>query len=147
MKIILKEGVKNLGSKGDIKEVAEGYARNFLLPRKLADIATETSIRNAEARKEQEKEELKRQQTEARKLLEKIQGRKIMIRSKEKEGKLFGSISVKDIAKKLAKENLTIDEGSLKIENPIKKIGSHTVKVVLGKGMEAKFDLIVEPEK
>ena len=147
MKIILKEDVKNLGSKGDIKEVAEGYARNFLLPRKLADIATEASINNAETRKEKEKEGLKRQQEKIKKLLRDIQGKKITLISKEEEGKLFGSISAKDIMKELAKENLAIDEKSVKMEKPIRKIGNYTVRIVLGHDLEAKINLAVKPEK
>jgi large subunit ribosomal protein L9 len=147
MKIILIEDVKNLGSKGDIKEVAEGYARNFLMPRKLAGMATEASMKNAETRKEKEKEESKRKQEEAENLLKKIRGKKITITSKEKEGKLFGSISAKDIVKELAKENFAIDEKAVKMENPIRKIGNYTIKVVLGKGLEAKLDLAVNPEK
>lgn len=147
MKIILKEDVKNLGSRGDIKEVAEGYARNFLLPRKLADIATEASIKNAETRKEKEKEESKRQKEESKKIFEKMQGKKITIRSKEKEGKLFGSILAKDIVKELAKESFVIEEKSVRMENPIRKIGSHTIRIILGKDLEAKITLAVEPEK
>lgn len=147
MKIILREDVKNLGSKGDIKEVAEGYARNFLLPRKLVDIATQTSIKSAETKKEKEKEESKRLREETIKLIGKVQGKKITIRSKEKGGKLFGSISAKDILKELAKENLVVDERSVKIENPIRKIGNYAIRIVLGHNLEAKIDLAVEPEK
>lgn len=147
MKIILREDVKNLGSRGDIKEVAEGYARNFLLPRKLADIATQTSIKNAETKKEKEKEESKRLREETIKLIGRVQGKKITIRSKEKGGKLFGSISAKDILKELAKENLVVDERSVKIENPIRKIGNYAIRIVLGHNLEAKIGLAVEPEK
>lgn len=147
MRIILREDVKNLGKKGDIKEVAEGYARNFLLPRKLAEIATEVAVKNSEAQREKEKEKLKIRQEEAKKLFEKIQGKKVILRSKEKEGKLFGSILTKDIAGELAKEHLAIDEKIIKMEGPIKKIGTYTARVVLGKDLEAEISLIVEPEK
>lgn len=146
MKIILKEDVKTLGKKGDIKEVTEGYARNFLLPRRLAEAATEASIKNAEIKKEKEKEDARKQREKAKDVIEKIQGKKISIRSKEKKGKLFGSISAKDIIKELAKEGIAVNEKSVKMESSIKKVGNYTIRIALENDLEAKVDLAVESD-
>lgn len=147
MKIILKQDAKNLGKRGDIKEVAEGYARNFLLPRGLAEIATDAAVKKVEMQREKERKELKIHLEETRKLFEKIRGKRITIKSKEKDGKLFGSISTKDIAEELAKEYPAVGEKMIKMEAPVKKVGVYAVKIVLGRDLETEITLVVEPEK
>lgn len=146
MKIILKEDVKKLGKKGEVKEVSEGYARNFLFPKKLAGLATDASIKSVEIMKEKEKELARKQKEEALSLLSTLQGKKITIRAKDRKGKLFGSILAKDIANELAKENIVLDEKRIKIENSIKKIGNYTINIILGNDMETKLALIVESD-
>jgi large subunit ribosomal protein L9 len=146
MKVILIEDVNNLGKKGEVKEVAEGYARNFLLPRKLVQVATEKTIKNLELELVRKNETEKKQLEEKLQSVQKIKGKKIIIRSKEKKGKLFGSISARDISRELGKEGVSVDEGKVILKDPIKKIGEYEVRIELAKDVAANITLIVESE-
>ncbi|HEX3031548.1 MAG TPA: 50S ribosomal protein L9 [Bacillota bacterium] len=133
MRVILQQDVKNMGKKGAVIEVAEGYARNYLFPRKLAVEATagqlkEVEMKNAaEARKQQQIED------EARQLAEKLQELNVKVTTKTGEGgRLFGSITNKDISEVLAKKhNLNIDKKKLELKDTIKSLGSYQVQVKL----------------
>jgi len=144
MKVILLQNVKNIGKMGDVKEVSDGYARNFLLPKKLAEIATESGIKNVEILKSKmariEQADLEKNQQ----LAESLQGREILIQAKEKDGKLFGSVNAKTIAKELKKENLDIDEKSIILAEPIKEVGEYDVKIELSHGIEALVKVVIE---
>jgi large subunit ribosomal protein L9 len=144
MKVILLQDIKNIGKKGDIQNVSDGYARNFLLPRKLAEAATDTGIQKVATAKKQEAQiqQADLEKTEA--LAEQLEGREIVIQAKEKDGKLFGSINAKTIAKELKKENLEVSEKSLILPEPIKEIGEYDVKIELPHGIEASIMVIVE---
>jgi len=139
MKIILLQDVKNLGKKGDIKEVADGYAQNFLFPKKIATLATDSAIKNAQAQKEEEAKSEKAKNEELQKLANELKSKKIIITAKEKDGKLFGSIAAKDIAEELKKQGLNISEGSIIIKETIKKIGGYEVGIKLSKEIETKI--------
>jgi large subunit ribosomal protein L9 len=141
MKVILEKDVKNLGRGGDIKEVADGYARNFLFPRKLAKAATELAVKNVKLKKEQEKKSEEGNLQKIKELAEKLIDKKITIKSKEKDGKLFGSVSAKDIAKELAKENLEIPQDSIIMKTAIKKVGNYKIKINLDSGITAEINL------
>lgn len=143
MKIILIQDVSNLGKKGDIKEVAEGYARNFLLPRKLAQLATEQTVKDAEIRRKKEAAEQEKTLENMRKLAAVWKGRAIVLKSNEKKGKLFGSISAKDIAQALEKEGLNIKYDKIVLENPIKNTGNYEVEIMLAPGASTKIKLEV----
>jgi large subunit ribosomal protein L9 len=146
MKVILSENVNNLGKAGDVKEVSDGYARNFLLPRKLAELATTRNLEKAEILKEQgikqEKEGLENNQ----KLATEIDGREIIIKSKEKGGKLFGSVGAKEIIKELKNQGVEINEEFIILDTPIKEIGESEVLIRLGHGIEATIRVIIEGE-
>ena len=146
MKVILLENVDNLGKAGDIKEVTGGYARNFLLPKKFAEVATPDAVKRiqiqSEKRIQQEKENLEKNQ----KLAEELDGREVIIKSKEKDGKLFGSVTAKDIVKALKEQKMEIEEKSIELTDPIKEIGEKEVIVRLGHGIEAKITVIIEGE-
>ncbi len=144
MKIILVQDVKKLGKRGELKEVAEGYARNFLLPKKLAQIATEKTIQ--ETKRQQEKInqlELENKQ-KIQQLAQKLNNKKIIILSKSKEGKLFGSVGAKEIEKALKKENLDILEKSIIMKESIKRLGEYKVKIELGRKISAEIIVIVK---
>lgn len=147
MKIILLQDIKTLGKAGDVKEIAEGYARNFLLPKKMAEVATEEAVKNIQAKKEKESAENAKKTEELKKLAEKLKNQKITIKSKAKKGKLFGSINAKNIAEALQKENLNISEKFIIIEEAIKKIGEYKVKLKLAEGIETAISLKIEEEK
>lgn len=146
MKIILLENVKNLGKAGDIKEVSDGYARNFLMPQKLAELATPEALKKAEKLKEQgiqkEKEGLEKKQE----LAAVISGKEIIIKSKEKDGKLFGSVGKKEIIKELKNQGIEIKEESIVLDAPIKEIGEKNVLIELDHGTEAIIKVIIEGE-
>jgi|WetSurMetagenome_2_1015567.scaffolds.fasta_scaffold43307_2 large subunit ribosomal protein L9 len=147
MKVILIQDIKNLGKKGDTKEVSNGYARNYLLPKNMVKVATP----EATAIAEKEKEHAKKRQTENSKklmdLADSLKGKIIFIKTKEKKGKLFGSIGPKEIRKALALENIDIQENNIIQKNPIKKVGEHKIKIELANNIEADIMLEVTGDK
>lgn len=147
MQVILIQDVNNLGKRGDIKNVSDGYARNFLLPKKLAEIATETAIQKNLAQKEKRAAVEKSELEKVQKLAEEIQGQEIVMKAKEKDGKLFGAISVKAIAKEFKKKGIVVSEKSIILEDPIKEVGEYQIKIKLEHGIEAEANLLVEGEK
>jgi large subunit ribosomal protein L9 len=146
MKIILLVDVKTLGKKNEIKEVSDGYARNFLFPRKLAQMATPELVKKTEAQEKQRAEKESEETGKKKRLAESLQGRKFTLKAKDKKGKLFGSITAKQISEKLAENGFVIWEKCLNISKPIKELGEHKIKIDLGDGIVAEFDLIVEKE-
>ena len=147
MKIILLKDVEKLGKEGEIKEVAEGYARNFLIPQNFAKPATDQAIQEVEFEKEKKKMADQMELEETQKLAEQLDGRELFIKVKEKEGKLFGSVNEKTIAKSFADENLKIEPKNVKIEEPIKEVGDYEVKLELDHGLEANIKVILVPEE
>ena len=122
MKVILLKDVENLGKEGEVKEVADGYARNFLIPEKLAVAATEQAIKDSEARKQKKEKEAKMELEETQKLAEQLEGRELYIKVKEKDGKLFGSVNEKVIAKALKDEGVIINPSAVKLDESIKEL-------------------------
>jgi len=144
MKIILLQEVKSLGKKGDIKEVSDGYARNFLLPKKLAAFATPEAIKKAEIDKIKQAQTKQDELEKYRQLAEKLKNLEITIAAKEKDGKLFGSVSAKEIAKELKNKNFDITEKSIKIDEAIKKIGNYKIKIELDHQIAVEIKIKVE---
>ncbi len=144
MKVILLQDVKGLGKKGDLKEVAEGYARNMLFSRKLAEIATDSSVRKITAikSKQVEKEQLDLEKTQD--LASSLEGMSVTILMKEKNGKLFGSVQAKDIVSALKKEGILITEKTIMLEDHIKELGEYEVAVHLDHAIETSVMVIVE---
>src|SRR5690554_4507663 len=139
MKVILLEPVKALGKRGDIKEVANGYARNYLFPKKLAAQATPANIHRLEQEKTKIREKEIQEESEARELAAKIDGVVLNFSAKAGEGgKLFGSITGKEICEELEKATgIMVDKKKLDLTEPVKSIGRHTVKVHLYHGVTA----------
>ncbi|MFN4244565.1 MAG: 50S ribosomal protein L9 [Brevinematia bacterium] len=149
MKVILLKDVKNVGKVGEIKEVSDGYARNFLIKNKLALEATEGNIKfvRSQIKSLEKKNERKIENAqEAKKLIESIS---VTIRAKAGEnGRLFGSITSDDISEALKSEhNIDIDKKIIEIEEPIKTLGNHFVNVKLGMNINAKLKIVVEEGK
>lgn len=140
MKIVLLENVEHLGIVGDVKDVAEGYARNFLLPKKLA---TKVGDSNAKIVLKDLAKKREKTQSEIRKideLAKKIQDQKLDFELKSTlKGKLFGSIGAKDVAKKLK-----MDEKDIQMA-PIKTIGEHRVKIYLGHNISTSIIININP--
>lgn len=148
MKIILAKDVKSLGATGEIKEVADGYARNYLLPKGLAFEATEAKIKesrekNLKAQKRKDKEE-----KEARELQQRIDGKTITILARTgNSDKLFGAITVREIADTLQKElKVSIDKKKIELKEPIKHLGKHKAKVRIYPSVQAEIEIIVALE-
>ncbi len=144
MKIILLQDFKKIGKKGDIKEVSDGFARNFLFPKKIAEMATGAAIKKVENIKHKQVQEEQADLEKIQQLAEQLEGKEIIIQAKEKEGKLFGSIHAKDVAKELKKENLTVPEKCIALNDPIKEIGEYDVKIELEHGIETAVRVIIE---
>ncbi len=148
MEIILRQDVPKLGHRGDLVKVAEGYARNFLLPRKLAVAATDGN------RKVVEQEKLaavRREATErgdAEKLAGLLTGLALTIRRKAGEGDhLFGSVTSIDVAEGLAAKGFEIDRRKIQLDDPIKTLGDHDVLLKLHKDVSATVKIQVVKEE
>ena len=144
MKIILLQDVKSLGKKGDVKDVAEGYAQNFLLPKKIASVATENAVKFFQSQKEKEQKNKIAETERLRNLASTLKDKKITIEAKEKKGKLFGSITVKNIKESLEKEGLNILENSIIIKQAIKKVGEYEIEIKLSEEIREKIKLEVK---
>jgi large subunit ribosomal protein L9 len=145
MKVILLEDVKNVGKKGALINAKDGYANNFLFPKKLAIEATPVNLKNLEnAKKKQEEKEMEIFQ-EAKKLEEELMKVTIVIKTKAGEnGKLFGSITTKEIAEQLEeKSGISIDKRKFELDDTIKSVGEYSVRIKLHPKVVAKIQVIV----
>ncbi len=148
MLVILRENVDNLGRTGEVVKVSPGYARNFLLPRKLVAIADETNVAAIENQKKQLEKKRQAQRAVAEDLAKKIAEVSCTISRKVGENdKLFGSVSGSDIAAALAKAGYQIDKRSIQIDNAIKTLGVHTVSVKLEPEVTASVKVWVVKEE
>lgn len=147
MKVVLQKDISNLGDAGDIKEVAEGYARNYLLPKKLVLVADESSQRSIEHQKRLIKLKKDKRKKESEKIAEAISAVEIKITAMVgEEDKLFGSVTSIDIAKKLKGLGYNVDKRKILLENPIKQLGEYSIPIKLEEGLTASIKVIVEKE-
>ncbi|QDX91868.1 50S ribosomal protein L9 [Brevibacterium sp. JNUCC-42] len=132
MKVIFLKDVKGQGKKGEIKELSEGYVRNFLLPRGLAKEATDGNVKNLEAQKKSEDKRKEQEKLEAQQLAEKMNEMTVKIKGKAGEGgRLFGAISSKQVVEALEEQfNVKVDKRKLDME-PIRSLGVTQVKTKL----------------
>lgn len=145
MNVILKEDVKNLGRMGDTVDVKDGYARNYLLPKKLAIEASDRNLKAVEELKKQIARRLEKEKEDAKSLAQKLSVLTLTLRAKAgEEGKLFGSITTMDIEEALRGQGLEVDKKKITLEEPIKRLGSYTASVRLGP--EATATLVIEVE-
>jgi large subunit ribosomal protein L9 len=132
MLVILKENVENLGRIGEVVKVTDGYARNFLIPRKMVVPANENNIAAIEHQKKMLEKKRKAEKLSAEELAKKISGFTCNISRKVGEkDKLFGSVSTNDIADALKSGGIEVEKRSIHIKEPIKSLGVHTVEVKL----------------
>jgi len=144
MKVILQKDVNNLGDAGDIKEVAGGYARNFLLPNKLVILANDKSSRAINHQKRLIKIKKEKRQKDSQKVSDALANLKLeFVMQSSEEGKLFGSITSMDIAKKLKEEGFSIDKKKIQLETSIKQEGEFDVSIKLAEGLTAKIKVNV----
>lgn len=133
MKVILNNDVKDLGKAGSLVEVSEGYARNFLFPRKLAAEATPAAMKQWEEKKKAEARREAKLLAEAQELAKVLEGTTVEVTGKSGEGgRLYGTITNKEIAQELAKQTPhKIDKRKIELKEPIKSLGHHQVQVKL----------------
>jgi len=149
MKVILKENVDKIGYVGDVVEVSRGYARNYLLARGLAIEHTSGNLKSIEHLKQKEWEKRNREILGAQQLAEKINQITLTFQVKSgKDGKLFGSVTHKDITESLAENHqLEIDRKKIEHNEPLKKIGNYQVSVRLHKEVDAKLNIKIVSEE
>jgi large subunit ribosomal protein L9 len=145
VKVILRKDIANLGKAGDIKEVASGYGRNYLIPKGLAFEATPGRIKDIKMHKENIDKKTMREINEAKELAEKIAGKVFTIQAKAgEEGRLFGSVTPSDIAKVISAEGINVDKRKIVLEEHIKSLGSYTVQVKFHPEVAAAININVE---
>ncbi|HEY7526579.1 MAG TPA: 50S ribosomal protein L9 [Candidatus Limnocylindria bacterium] len=146
MKVILKHDVKGLGRAGDVKDVKDGYARNFLLPNGAAVMADSGALKNWERHREEREERDRAERQDAEATAERLRALKIEIPVKAGEkNRLFGSVTNREIAEFIGREGIEIDRHAIHLREPIKTVGDHRVEVRLLTGVEAQVTVTVVP--
>ena len=148
MKVILLQDVKKMGKKGDVIEASDGYARNYLFPRKLAEEATANALHIVNAKKENERKKKLAELEEAQKLAAELKGKEVTINAKAGDnGRLFGAITNKDIAEVINSSfNLSIDKKKV-VVNTIKVAGTYDVEVKIYPEVSTKMKVIIVPKQ
>ena len=148
MDVILLQDVESLGGKGSLVGVARGYARNFLIPQKLAEVATPGKIIEFQRREEERKARDARLAAQADEHTETLNKTVLTLSAKAGEGdRLFGSITAVDVAEAIkAARGFAIDKRKVRLEEPIKEVGTFMVEVEVGDGFVATVKVIVTPE-
>jgi|TARA_Y100000287_G_scaffold58928_1_gene46255 large subunit ribosomal protein L9 len=147
MKVILKEDVQNLGQQGDVVEVKSGYARNYLMPQKLAILFTRQQKKSIEEAQRVEERKLEREKDQLESVLKQVEDLSLSLKMQsEEDSKLFGSVTKLDVVKLLEENGITIDKKYVDLSSPIKTLGEHKVNIVFTKEMSASFTLTVEKE-
>ncbi|SRR5579883_452390 len=148
MEVILREDIDNLGTRGQVVKVAPGYARNFLLPKRLAVTATDANKKIVEQERQAHLRKEAKFKSEAEDLAKLVNGVSITITQKAGENdQLFGSVTSKDIADALAAKNFTIERRKIQLDEPIKQLGEFKVPVKLHKDVTAEITVTVAKEE
>ncbi|HDQ22701.1 MAG TPA: 50S ribosomal protein L9, partial [Candidatus Uhrbacteria bacterium] len=145
--VILLKTIQNLGQSGEIKEVKEGYARNFLIPNGLAKIVTDKTLKELENLKAKKLKAEKNKGKKYKGIARKLDNLKLIINAKADESKtLFGSINANKIAEELKNRGYSIEAKFIKLEQPIKQLGYYDVLIDFGSDEKAKIGLTIERE-
>ena len=148
MEIILREDIDKLGRRGQVVKVAAGYARNYLLPKRLAVEATEANKKIIEQERQAHLRREAKQQTEAAELAKLISGVKVTIAQKAGENdQLFGSVTAQDVVNALEKQDFTIERRKVQLEEPIKQLGEYRVPLKLHREVTAEITVEVVKEE
>jgi large subunit ribosomal protein L9 len=144
VKVIFLENVEDY-KVGDVRDVSDGYARNFLFARGKAEVATDAKLTEIEGNLTKLKAEEAKKVTEAKNLMESLKKAKIVLTEEvNEEGHLYGSVTNREIADKLTELKFDIDPASIEIETPIKELGEHEVLIKVGHGVEDKVTIKVD---
>lgn len=144
MKVILLQDVKKVGKKGDVVEMSDGYARNFLFPRKLAEEANNNNMHILNTKKENERKKKLAEIEAAQKLAAELKGKEVKVLAKGgKDGRLFGAVTSKDVAELINKEfKLSVDKKKI-VMDTIKIAGSYDIEIKLYPEVSTKMKLVV----
>lgn len=143
MKVILLQDIKALGKAGELVEVNDGYARNFLMPKKMAMEATKAAQNERNQRIEKEQKRLAEEKETAMQLYKELNNRQFELKVKCNDGKMYGSVTTLDIANLLKEANFVVDKKKITIHTPIKALGSYPIDVWCYKETVAKINLNV----
>lgn len=148
MEVILREDVDKVGTRGAVVRVADGYARNFLLPKRLAVPATDANKKIVEQEREAHVRREAKAETDAADLAKLLANVRLTFRQKVGEnGQLFGSVTAKDIADGLEAQRFHIERRKVQLDEPIRTLGDHKVILRLHRDVSAEIDVVVEPEQ
>ena len=148
MKVVFLEDVEGVAQSGQIKEVASGYARNYLFPRKLAVAATKEALSQYESQRQAFERKQAKLEAEAVKLAEELSKVTVTVKARAgEENRLYGSVTNSDIAEALEKQSgQAVDKRKIELEEPIKRTGSYQVPIHLAKNAVANITVVIEPE-
>lgn len=147
MKVILRKNFEQLGKIGDIANVKDGYARNFLIPKGIVFKATDGALRSLENEKKQKENKNSRLLLASQTIADKLKRAVVIIKVKVgEEDKLFGSVTASDIAENLYLQKIEIDKKSIELDEPIKSLGTHNVSVKLHNEVKGNIKVIVNKE-
>jgi large subunit ribosomal protein L9 len=148
MEVILREDIDKLGNRGEVVKVASGYARNFLIPKRLAVEANASNKKIVEQERQAHLRKEAKQESEASDLAKLVNGVSVTITQKSGENdQLFGSVTSKDVADALAAKNFTIDRRKILLDEPIKQLGEYKIPVRLHKNVTAEVTVVVAKEE
>ncbi|MDD5189956.1 MAG: 50S ribosomal protein L9 [Dehalococcoidales bacterium] len=149
MKVIFLEDVPNIGKAGQIKDVAEGYGRNYLIPRKLAAPARTQDIKNVEAQIKARARIAANTEAEMKALAADLKGKEIKLKARSgQQERLYGSITTADISAAMEKQlAVNVDKKKIELAEPIHQLGNYEVSIRLGKDIMTSIKVVVEPEK
>jgi large subunit ribosomal protein L9 len=144
MKIIFLQNIKGVARIGDVKNVADGYARNFLFPKKMAQPATPENLKNIESLAKKREEDYANKRERGLKLTEKMAGLELHVRQDANDqGHLYGSVDEKIIVKELKKRGIEISPEEINLPSHLKEVGEHEVEIEFHPEVKAKFKVIV----
>ncbi len=147
MKVILTEEVPNLGNKGEVKNVADGYARNYLIPRNLAVEATPARMKEIEKQQKIQEKKEQKEIAAAQEQARELEGKTFIFKVQaSEEGRLFGSVTSADIAEAMKEEGVDLDKRKIELEDPIKELGEFQIPIKFKGGIETHIQIQVTKE-
>jgi large subunit ribosomal protein L9 len=146
MKVILTQDVKNLGNEGDVKDVSDGYGRNYLIPKGLVVEATKGNLKEIEDQTKRLQKQKDREKTQAQALYDRLNGKSITVTARSGGGdKLFGAVTAKEVSDALSKQfKVKLDKRKVDLGEPIKHLGEYPVKIKIYPLIQAEITVRVE---
>lgn len=144
LKVVFRHDVRGIAQAGDVKTVSPGYARNYLFPRDLAFLATDTALKQWETERQGALSKAEKKRSDATAVGQRIDALSITVSAKAgQDGQLFGSVGKQELAEALAKESIKIDKRSIELAEPIRQTGTYNVPVRVGAGVQSQLKVTV----